>query len=324
MTFSIVIPLYNKEEYIVPTLHSVLAQTYQDFEIVIVNDGSTDNSIEAVSSISDPRIRLISQPNSGVSAARNRGVAEAKHPLIAFLDADDFWDIDYLSSVSELYHRYPDCAIYAHNYRIMKTQNQFHFPIIHGLTEGFTHGIITDYFQIAAHSDPLLWSSAVVIKRTALDAVGGFPIGIRAGEDLLTWAKLASRFDIAYTIEPKATFNRIGEEISSAPRKPDEHNRVGEELRVLFNHGKKNRLKGLESYIAFWHKIRLAIFLRLGNRQAAREEYRRMGEFSPKNFKYFIYGMLVYSPEIVIKPFTQSILFLNEIRRKLLTRSAQS
>ncbi|MDD3597081.1 glycosyltransferase family 2 protein [Sulfuricurvum sp.] len=324
MMFSIVIPLYNKEAYIVPTLKSVLAQTYQDFEIIVINDGSSDGSVQAASSLHDSRIRIITQPNGGVSSARNRGITEAHHELIAFLDADDFWDPDYLSSVFELYRQYPDCAVYAHNYRIMKTESFYHTPIIRGLPENFDRGIVINYFQIAAQSDPLLCSSTIVIKRAALNEIGKFPVGIRAGEDLLTWATLASRFDIAYTIRPKVTINRLGEEISSSPRKPDEHNLVGESLRALLDKGEKSRIHGLESYIAFWHKIRLSIFLRLGARQMAREEYHRMGEFAHRNLKYFIYGFLVYSPEILLIPFTRSVLMLNQLRRKLLSRSAQS
>ena len=88
---SVVIPLYNKEKQIKRTIQSVLTQTFQDFEIVIVNDGSTDNSTIEVEKIKDSRIRLIHQENAGVSAARNKGIEEAKYELIALLDADDEW-----------------------------------------------------------------------------------------------------------------------------------------------------------------------------------------------------------------------------------------
>ena len=99
---SVVIPLYNKEKQIAKTLQTVLNQTYQNFEIVIVNDGSTDGSVEEVLRISDSRIRLVNQENGGVSAARNRGIDEAKGEYIAFLDADDLWDIDHLEVLYQL------------------------------------------------------------------------------------------------------------------------------------------------------------------------------------------------------------------------------
>ena len=95
--FSVIIPLYNKELSISNTIQSVLDQTFQDFEIVIVNDGSTDNSIKEVEKFDDKRIRLIHQKNQGVSAARNRGIEEAKYEWVAFLDADDMWMDNHLS-----------------------------------------------------------------------------------------------------------------------------------------------------------------------------------------------------------------------------------
>ena len=91
---SIVIPLYNKEQQIGKTLESVFAQSFQDYEVVIVNDGSTDKSVEIVEGMADKRIRLINQKNSGVSAARNKGIQESRGEYIAFLDADDEWKPD--------------------------------------------------------------------------------------------------------------------------------------------------------------------------------------------------------------------------------------
>src|SRR5690554_5521626 len=94
--FSVVIPLYNKELSISNTIQSVLDQTFQNFEIVIVNDGSTDNSVKEVEKFDDKRIRLIHQENQGVSAARNRGIKEARYEWIAFLDGDDLWEKEHL------------------------------------------------------------------------------------------------------------------------------------------------------------------------------------------------------------------------------------
>ncbi|MDP3466100.1 MAG: hypothetical protein Q8R86_10065, partial [Sulfuricurvum sp.] len=150
-------------------------------------------------------------------------------------------------------------------------------------------------------------------------AIGGFPTGIRAGEDLLTWARLAARYDIAYSIEPKAIFNRIGEDINTAPRIPDAHDQVGKELRKLLLMSDKSRLNGLKNYIAYWHKIRLAIFLRLGKSQEAKREFQQMSEFSKRNLKFFIYAGLVYSPQWMTKFLNLSLLHLNFYRRKLLS-----
>ena len=113
---SVVIPLYNKEKQIANTLHSVLRQTFQNFEIVVVDDGSTDNSVQEVEKVNDIRIRIVHQKNAGVSAARNKGIEEARYDLIAFLDADDKWDQEYLQTQYGLYEKYSDCSVYACNY----------------------------------------------------------------------------------------------------------------------------------------------------------------------------------------------------------------
>jgi len=99
---SVVIPLYNKEKNIFATINSVLEQTYSGFEIVVINDGSTDNSCEVVNRINDPRIRLITQNNLGVSKTRNRGVSEAKYEYVALLDGDDQWAPTFLEEMIAL------------------------------------------------------------------------------------------------------------------------------------------------------------------------------------------------------------------------------
>ena len=99
---SIIIPVYNKSHYIVGTLQSAINQTYKDWEAIVIDDGSTDNSAEMIRSISDPRIHFYQQENHGVSYTRNRGIHMAKGEFIALLDADDEWFPDYLETVMEL------------------------------------------------------------------------------------------------------------------------------------------------------------------------------------------------------------------------------
>ena len=110
---SVVIPLYNKEKQVKQTLRKVLEQTFSDYEIIIVNDGSTDSSAEIAREFEDHRIKVIDQENAGVSAARNRGIKEAKGNFIAFLDADDEWDKDYLAAQHQLTIDYPQCDVFA-------------------------------------------------------------------------------------------------------------------------------------------------------------------------------------------------------------------
>ena len=143
---SVVIPLYNKEGQIAHTLQSVFTQTFQNFEIVIVDDGSTDNSVEEVEKFDDSRIRLIHQTNAGVSAARNRGIEEASGELIAFLDADDVWMPEYLATQYGLYQKYPECSVYACNYEFRDSEGKVTPTIIRKLPFEGEDGILSNYF----------------------------------------------------------------------------------------------------------------------------------------------------------------------------------
>ena len=115
--FSVVIPLYNKEKYVAQTLKSVVGQTYQNFEIIVVNDCSTDNSLGVVQTIDDSRIKTIEHSkNKGLSASRNTGIKAAAHSFIAFLDADDHWDSSFLETISNLIKKYPKESVFATHY----------------------------------------------------------------------------------------------------------------------------------------------------------------------------------------------------------------
>ena len=92
-------PLYNKQDYILKCVSSILSQTYSQFELIVINDGSTDNSLSEIDKLTDQRLRIISQANAGVSTARNNGVKEARYDYIAFIDADDWWDKNFLEEM---------------------------------------------------------------------------------------------------------------------------------------------------------------------------------------------------------------------------------
>jgi glycosyltransferase involved in cell wall biosynthesis len=113
MKFSVVVPLYNKAAYVRQALGSLLAQTFTDFEVVVIDDGSTDGSGGAVESLGDPRIRLFPQSNAGVSSARNRGIREARGEWVAFLDADDWLHPDYLERLTQVIDAHPDVSFVA-------------------------------------------------------------------------------------------------------------------------------------------------------------------------------------------------------------------
>ena len=119
MRFSVVIPLYNKAPYVKKALESVFAQTFRDFELIVVDDGSTDDSLNVAKEVLDASgiyHQLIHQDNAGVSTARNNGVASSNGDYICFLDADDWWAPNFLERMDWLIKEYPEAGIYGVNY----------------------------------------------------------------------------------------------------------------------------------------------------------------------------------------------------------------
>lgn len=290
---SVVIPLYNKETQVAHTLQTVLNQTYQDFEIVIVNDGSTDNSIAEVNKIKDNRIRVISQKNAGVSAARNKGIEEAKYDLIAFLDADDDWKSDYLENQYTLYLKYPECSVFATNYEFRNSKGKITDTVIKKLPFDCDNGILTNYFEVASCSNPPLWTSAVMVKKQALKFVGGFPAGIKSGEDLLTWAKLAVNYKIAYSIKVLSIYNFDEKFFNANPRKPENIDFVGKELDSLYN---ESKISSIKRYIAFWHKVRASVYMRFNERNKIYDEIFLSLKYYVWNYKLYIYIIVALFP----------------------------
>lgn len=284
---SVVIPLYNKEKQIAATLRSVFNQTFQDFEVVIVNDGSTDSSVSVVESLGDSRIRLINQKNSGVSAARNRGITEAKGEYIALLDADDEWKSDYLATQMSLAKQYPEASVFATNYEFRDASGEVTLTILRNIWFEGDSGILNNYFEVASLSHPPLWTSAIMVRKEAIEAIGGFPIGIKSGEDLLTWARLACRYKIAYCREPFAVFNVEGYEVSEQPKRiPAKNDYVADELVRL---KKEFNPANINHYISHWHKMRSSVYMRLGMRKQSIKEALRGLRYHLANYKLVVY-----------------------------------
>ena len=293
---SIVVPLFNKANQIAHTINSVLSQTFIDFEIIIIDDGSTDNSVAEISKINDDRIKLIRQSNTGVSAARNRGIKEAKYDLIAFLDADDEWKPDYLDTQYRLTQKYPECSVFACNYEFHNSKGQITPTVIRKLQFTSGTGVLTNYFEVASVSHPPLWTSAVVVRKEAIASVGGFPVGIKSGEDLLTWARLAVKFKIAYSRTCLAIYNLgDGYDYSNLPpRRQDIGDPVGNNLLSLY---KVNRhIHGFRKYISHWHRMRASTAVRFGDRKETIYESFLALIYNPCNYKVLLFIILTIFP----------------------------
>lgn len=177
--FSIIIPYYNKARYIKRCVDSVLGQTFSEFEIIIVDDGSSDNGLEFLMLENHDQIRIIAQQNQGVSQARNTGIRNAVHRYIAFLDADDCWHPAYLEKIREVIFRETDATIigthYARSTDFLNTRsNQLDYF-------GFD-----DYFKEAIHNT-YFTASSTVIDAEFFKQNPGFNPQLKAGEDSDLW-----------------------------------------------------------------------------------------------------------------------------------------
>ena len=196
--FSIVIPLYNKEKEIERTIQSVLNQTIENFELIVINDGSKDSSPQKVSKFKDSRIRLISQSNKGVSSARNSGIKNANNSLIAFLDADDEWTPYHLETLLRLRKNYPDAGMYGTAYKVVLENDKVKESLLTGIPESTFEGLIDNYFRQSLYGD-LMNASSLCIPKWIFSEVGYFLTTEVMGEDLDMWGRVALKYPVAFS-----------------------------------------------------------------------------------------------------------------------------
>jgi glycosyltransferase involved in cell wall biosynthesis len=207
-TVSVVIPLYNKAAYIERAVRSVLVQTFQDFEILVIDDGSRDGGAELVQTFKDSRIHLIQQENAGVSAARNKGIMESRGDLIAFLDADDAWEQEFLEIILRLSNKYPEAGLYCTAYNIVLPDGRKRKAKIKAIPSSPWEGILPNYFRAAALGDPPVCASALCIPRHIFDTAGMFPVGETSGEDVDMWFRVALKYPVAFSRAIGAIYHR--------------------------------------------------------------------------------------------------------------------
>ena len=212
--FSVIIPLYNKAPYIEKALSSIASQTFTDYELIVVDDGSKDDS----ASIAETQIqnqwgngtkaKLIRQSNSGVSTARNNGVAASHGDYICFLDADDWWEPTFLEEMAKLIAEYPDTGIYGTNYTIINERKHKTRVAPIGIDTTFKQGYI-NYCQVYAKTLCMpLWTGAVCVPRHIFDEMGGFKPQLKLGEDFDLWIRIALKYKVAFLNKPLSNYNQ--------------------------------------------------------------------------------------------------------------------
>lgn len=193
--FSVIIPLYNKASFVRKTLDSVLNQNFEDYEVIIVNDGSTDNGLELIQRYSNSKIKIINQVNQGVSIARNNGIRVSKGKYISFLDADDLWKKNHLSEVFKAAENYPHENVFCSNYEVFYSEKKikrtnFSIPIKNKYT------LINNFFKASLKSSIAL-TSGVTVKKQIL-AKNLFDPNIKSGQDTDMWIRLALKHSFVF------------------------------------------------------------------------------------------------------------------------------
>lgn len=204
MTFSVILPLFNKASYVERTIQSVLSQTFADLELIVVDDGSTDSSfaIAQKSMVDDSRCRIVHQENSGVSVARNKGVTLSKGEFICFIDGDDWWAPDFLKRMTWLIHECPNAGIYGTNYYYVKNGRQR--VCVKNAETGYI-----DYCKVYSEGMAMpLTSITVAIRPQIFREFGGFKKDLKLGEDFDLWIRIALKYKVAFLNEPLAYYNQ--------------------------------------------------------------------------------------------------------------------
>jgi glycosyltransferase involved in cell wall biosynthesis len=246
---SVIIPVYNGQKTIRETIESVLNQTFKDFELIVINDGSQDATLEIISSVPDCRLKVFSYPNAGQAASRNRGFSHSTGEFIAFLDADDLWTPDKLEAQLKALQNNPQAAVAYSWTNCIDESGQFLREASYSTVSGDVYAklLLTDFLDNG--SNPL-------IRRQALVEVGDFDESLPPAEDWDMWLRLAARYHFVAVLAPQVLYRQsANSESSNLLRLESACLRVIErtftQAHDSLQHLKKHSLANLYKYLIF-------------------------------------------------------------------------
>lgn len=252
----VIIPLYNKELTVTRCLQSVISQDYDNFQLLIINDGSTDNSLVIAQNFKDKRITIISQENKGVSATRNTGLDYAiKHQFdyAALLDADDYWKENHLSTIMDLFENYPQSQVAATNYQIRKNKNTVIHTKFSNLETDYS-GILEDFFT-HNYLNSTLTSSSFALQLSVIKKTGNYKETFTHGEDTEFFIRLGIHSCISFSSQVTAI---IDKSISNNSKSISLENRNQIDLDIYNDY----EIPGLKKYLDL-NRFSLAIVYRM-------------------------------------------------------------
>lgn len=207
-TISVIIPAYNAEKTIAPTIQSVLNQTYSDFELLVINDGSTDSTLDVIEQFSDDRIQVFSYSNAGHCQNRNRGIELAKGAYIAFIDADDLWTSTKLEDQFNALQANPVAGLaYSWTDYIDSNGNPL-FPGCHASWSGdvYPHLLVHHFLENGSNA---------LIRRRVLTTIGGFDESLKAAPDWDLHLRIAAKYPFAVVRSPQILYRQSSQSVSA-------------------------------------------------------------------------------------------------------------
>ena len=300
--FSVIIPLYNKENFVLNTIKSVWNQTFTDYEIIIIEDCSTDKSLDIVSKIENDTIRIIRhEKNKGLSASRNTGIKNANANYLAFLDADDLWKEDYLQELFHLITEFPEAKLFATNYEEFYSDDKILVPENNSKNLQ-NNSLIPDFFEISL-AQPLYCPSSFCVEKSIFETVGYYDETITFGEDVDFNIRANNEFLLAYCKKPLVQYLILSENQITQSKLSG---------KIITNFDKfetKNHRKSLKKFLDFHRYIMAKHYKLEGNN----ENFRKMKNgisTSSLNNKQLI---LLHLPSSVLK-------FANQIKALFLSK----
>jgi len=301
MLCSVIIPLYNKQDYVAGAISSVLSQSWGAVEVIVVDDGSVDNSALVARSIGDPRVRVISQSNGGVSAARNRGISEARGELILFLDADDWYLENFLETMVGLANRYPEKQFFACGFKRVASEQADLLK-----ESGDRHAVeLVDNFFARWRRGAFFCTNSVAIRRSSLDHIHPwFPPGESLGEDQDLWYRLVEQFGIifcpailvAYRIDVEGSLCAVGRLLEIPPN----YTRLEKRVRSG-NFNPSLRYEALQLVVDMRLTVARTLLVNSNRRCAFVELYRAKAGVLTKRWWITFAMILVATPSLVMR-----------------------
>ena len=276
---SVIIPLYNKEHEIKRCLDSVLCQTFQDFDVIVVDDHSTDGGLSIVKSYSDPRISVIEQDHRGVSYTRNHGVDQATGEYLAFIDADDEWLPKHLETIVRLIVNFPEAGMFTTTCNIHTADGKTRAPEYFCIPPPPWEGLIPDFFQTLARGIKKSYanwptnSSVVVIPKKIFFERGRFLEGYWMSEDSALYINIALKYPVAFSWELGATIHfDASNRANDKNQTPDYENPSVKTARAAFLKGEvpAEFAGSLNEYITKMEILRAIQYIRIGDSSSAR------------------------------------------------------